>query len=305
MGIDSLVTWSSQLCQREDDPDSRVLVATVDARRGRRGRTFLAAQGFRSWIEPFEMQRFQLIAAELRARIVVVETPGFGGAGTRLTGRERRALRVGDFRPLGQRMATAGISALDDGPDALSFLGYSMGASVAAAMAQAAAAQGCTVSELVVVDPVILGRTGLRPLIAATLRENRCEASYLATNDRIDGAVVQGRRHRISRPPSRRRIDQFLLGVALSRSRFADQLPAGSAGPGRLIAVRGDRSALCRAEFDVAVTELTVPGHHAFWHSLPAVADMAHRLGLILEDSSGREIRDAAVADVDAGLARP
>jgi hypothetical protein len=294
MCTDRLPAWSTRVYERTGEGRSRVLVAVTDARSRGGGATFVVAQGFLSWIEEFEMQRFQWIARILGARVIIVEVPGFGVAGSRLLPRERRALLSGDFGRLAARMLEAALSTIDgadhDGP--LSFLGYSMGASVATGMAKVAAVEGRPVENLVLVEPVGLQRWKLRDLVAATRREDRWIADYVAANGVVDGAAAPWNQRRGVRPATKRRLDLVLLGAALRHGGLGLDLGAAVAVR-RVVVVRGDRSELsavgCQPELaalrqrGVAVTELSVPGHHAFWHSLPAVNDMTHRLKNVLD----------------------
>lgn len=293
MCTDRIPGWSTSVYEPAGDPGSRVLVAVIDARALTGGETFIAVQGFQSWIEDFELQRFQLLARTLRARLIVVEVPGFGVAGSRLLSVERRALLRGDFGPLADRMFAAAAAVLDGESDrTVSFLGYSMGASVATTMAKGAAAQGWSISDLVLVEPVALDRWKIRRLVAATYREDLRIADYIATNDALNGAVAPWEQRPGVRPPTRRHLDLLLLGAALRRGALGDDLRT-EVTPRHVVIVRGDRSVLSAAdcaavlsamrERGVATAELSVPGHHAFWHSLPAVEDMALRLKDVLK----------------------
>ena len=295
MGVDRLPTWSTYIYDHAGDPASRVLVAVTDARASARDRTFVVVQGFRSWVELFEMQRFQLIARELSARLVVVEVPGFGVAGSRLSSAERRALLGGNFGPLAERMFAAAdwvLTGDDWGPT--SFLGYSMGASIVGAMAKAVT-KAVTVDEVVLVEPVALSRWRLRDLIAATRREDRWIADYVATNDAVDGAAPPWDQRPGVRPATRRPVDLLLLGGALRHGILRRDLLSAAGRLARVVVVRGDSSALSEAAYfpiltvlrqhGVAADELIVPGHHAFWHSLAAVADMTNALRKLLDMS--------------------
>lgn len=293
MSTDQIPWWSTYVHEPMGDPGSRILVAITDRRVHTGGPTFVVVQGFRSWIEEFELQRFTLIARTLNARLVVVEVPGFGVAGSRLLPGERRALLAGDFGPLASRMFAAAVAALDGESDrTLSFLGYSMGASVATAMAKDAAAQGWSVDRLVLVEPVALQRWKIGRLIRATYREDRWIADYVATNDALHGAVAPWDQRPGVRPSTSRHVDLLLLGAGLRRGALAGDLRT-AVTPRQMIVVRGDRSELsaaaCQAvltamrQRGVATDEMRVPGHHAFWHSLPAVDSMANRLKVVLD----------------------
>ncbi|WP_254849103.1 hypothetical protein [Mycobacterium sp. GA-1841] len=254
------------------------------------------AQGLRSWIEPFEMQRFQLLAGVLQARMIVVEVPGFGAAGTRLLADERRALFAGDFSPLAARMLTAATSAIvDEAVPELSFLGYSMGASLTAAMANVASAQGIAVEHLCLVEPVALRPWRIDELVTATRFENRLIDGYLITNESFDGAVEPWDRRAGVSPATHRRRDLLFLAIALSRGGLTSELLSRSGGPRHIVVVRGYSSLLAHADpatvlrqlrrDGATADELVVPGHHAFWHSLPAVNEMARRLRTMLDES--------------------
>jgi hypothetical protein len=275
------------------EPGSRLLVAVVDARVHADGPTFVVAQGIRSWIEQFELQRFELIATTLEARLVIVEVPGFGVAGSRLLPAESLALLRGDFRPLATRMFGAVCSVLDEPlAGTLSFLGYSMGTSIATAMARVASADGWTVENLVLVEPVALHRWKAWRLLAASRREDRFLAHYIAANDAVEGAVAPWDQRPGVRPPNRRYLDLLLLGGALRCGALADDLRALTALR-RVVVVRGDRSALSAVDWEPALAvmrrrgivayDVTVPGHHAFWHSLLAVANMTDRVKPLLD----------------------
>lgn len=296
MCIERLPAWSIHLHKSTGDAGTRTRVALIDCRIGRGGPTFVVAQGFQSWIEEFELQRFHVIARTLNARLVVVEVPGFGVAGSRLLACERRALLLnGDFGPLATRLSAAVDAVLDGEQDrTLSFLGYSMGASVATAMARVARARGWSSDNLVLVEPVALQRWKIRRLIAATLREDRWIVDYVATNEAIEGAVAPWNQRPGVRPPTRRYLDLLLLGSALRKGAIAGDL--GLVMPRRLVVVRGDRSALSDADYlpvltalrlqGIVTDELIVPGHHAFWHSLTAVTDMSRELKATLDIST-------------------
>lgn len=242
------------------------------------------------------MQRFQLMARTLHARLVVVEVPGFGVAGSRLSRRERLALLGGDFGPLAERMFDAAATVLDDAHDRpLSFLGYSMGASLAAAMAAIGLRRGRDVGAVVLVEPVAIHRWRLRELVAATRREDRLIDAYVAANDDVANAAAPWVDRPGVRPSTNRRVDLLLLGAALRHGGLGRDLRASDMRPRQVVVVRGDCSALSDAAYvptlaglrarGVETAELVVPGHHAFWHSLAAVADMSDRLRDVLDHS--------------------
>lgn len=84
MSTDLVPGWSTRIHETDGDLGSRITVAVTDRRTHPGDPTFVVAQGFKAWIEPFELQRFRLLARTLRARVIIAETPGFGAAGSRL-----------------------------------------------------------------------------------------------------------------------------------------------------------------------------------------------------------------------------
>jgi hypothetical protein len=163
-----------------------------------------------------------------------------------------------------------------------------MGASVATAMANVASAKGWSVDQLVLVEPVALHRWKLRELVAVTRREDRWIADYVAANDVVVGAAAPWDQRPGVRPPTKRWGDLLLLGAALRHGRLVKDLLQTNSAPRRVVIVRGEQSALSEAAYfpilatlqqrGIATTEMTVPGHHAFWHSLAAVDAMSERL---------------------------
>lgn len=259
-------------------------VAMVDARDGDSGRTFVAVQGFGAGLQPLDMLRFEVIARVLGARLVVAETPGFS-PDSGLLALERRALRHGDFGPLGIRMLDAALAAVDTDHDGrLSFLGYSLGASLAAVMAAAAAERRWTVDDVVLVEPVGLRRWAVAPLLLSVMREARWDRSYLESNaGTFPHHVWIGRSYGRRRYPLARRIDQLHLGSALRHGGLAAVLRHSAVPAAGVTVVRARQSALsgsaCVASVaglrrkGIAIREFSVAGHHGFWHSLAAVAE--------------------------------
>ena len=295
MATDHLPAWSAATYPRPGESGSPLLVASTDGRRRAGDRTFVVAQGIRSWIEPFAMQRFSLIAHRMQARLIVVETPGFGTPGSQLLPPERRALRRGDFGPLADRMFTAALATLGDcGPgEPVSFLGYSMGASIAAAMACAAAVRGRLVDELVLVEPVALHRWNALKLLSASRSEDRWTGDYLTANDDIPDAVSPWEHRPGAVPPTERRRDLLTLALALRHGGLYTDLLATPAR--RVVVVRGDQSELSSSSNPALadlrlrgapLVEMSVPGRHALWHSLPAVEALAGDLRKVLKAES-------------------
>ncbi|WP_371572169.1 hypothetical protein [Streptomyces sp. NBC_01314] len=293
--------WEPVRVATADGPGGETLLGVVDGRRGADDPTFVVAQGFLAFVEPFEMQRFQLIASMLRARLVVVETPGAGFAASRLLPGERRALLRGDFTVPARRMLRAATEVIGaDGPAAATgVLGYSLGASFAAAMAAVSgtARTGPPLRTVVLVEPVAIRRWSAVGLMAAVRRENRLVQPYLDQTATVPGAVRPLEARSGDRPLTRRRSDLLLLANALRAARLGEDLAAAAQEPGpktrRLVVVRGEQSVLSpRQAVHSLMTAaerhgfrarlLSVPGPHAFWHSLPAVGLATPRLGTAL-----------------------
>ncbi len=287
MDSDRLPDWTLSVIGCGEGARSIVRLGMVDARDCADGRTFIAAQGFGAQVEPSEMRRFTLIARRLRARIVVVETPGFGVGGSRLLQPERDQLRTGDFGPLGARLFDAAMQVIDDVDDGrLSFLGYSLGASLAGAMTAAATARGWAVDGLVLVEAVALARWSLDGLLIATKRERHWDAAYLDMNHGYPEAPAVGHPVNIRRH-THQLIDQMALGAALRFGDLVRQVQSLSPAPYCVVVVRAEESALTASvrpsvaalrASGMRVSDLVVGGHHGFWHSLPLVARFADEL---------------------------
>lgn len=298
MDSERLPQWTLSVKECGEGAVSVIRLAEIDARDPAGGQTFIAAQGFGAQIEPFEMLRFALIAHRLRARILVVETPGFGPAGSGLLKDERRALRAGDFSPLAKRMLNATDHLTNGiGHRRLSFLGYSLGSSLVAAMAAVATSEGWTVDELLLVEPVGLRGWTLPRLLNAALRERRSEAEYLSMNI---GSAVESNTYDPDNKGlhANHSLDQLRFGVALLSGGLPRQLLSISSALSHVTVVWADRSALTgpsttrfvaalRAS-GVPVSELIVPGHHGFWHSLSLVVAMTDRLENLCKPARSR-----------------
>lgn len=290
--------WHPVRVTTADGPGGEILLGIVDGRRDGDGPTFVVAQGFLAFVEAFEMQRYQMIAAMLRARLVVVETPGAGFAASRLLPKERRALLQGDFTVPARRMLRAATEALGaphaDGP--FGVLGYSLGASFAAAMAavSSTAGTGPAVRDVVLIEPVAVRRWSAAALVSAVRRENRLVEPYLDETATVTGAVRPLEARPDEKPATRRHGDLLLLANALRAARLTDDLVTATRRPDRrlerLVVLRAKESTLSpQRDVDRLMTAaerhglaahlLCVPGSHAFWQSLPAVGSVVADLG--------------------------
>lgn len=267
-------------------------------------RTVVAAMGFAASIELFELQRYRLLAQTLRTRVVVVETPGCGVPNSALTGAERWALlRRSDYEPAAARMLSAAAQVdtevrrgLDAGNGELRFVGYSLGCSLATAMAHLTRTRtGKGVASLVLVEPVAGRPWSPRALWAATRAEDALVGAALADNVPVRGAVEPwDRRSDGARAPHVNRLDMLLLANALRSGRLPDEVAA--LGAKQVVVVHGTDSRYGLAEAARAigrsartagsrVTELEVPGSHGLWHSLPTVEQLGRRIHDTLGDA--------------------
>jgi len=263
-------------------------------------RAFVVAMGFGACLEPFEVQRFGVLARVLRARLIVVETPGFSFAPTGLLARERGALLRADYGPVAARMLTAALS-IDDtrhGQRPLGVIGYSMGASLVSAMARVAHNQldrKVALETVVLVEPVAIRRWSWPRLLGALRAEDKLIDGYLRTNEDVPEAVIPTDRIPGSASPRQRRLDLLLLANALRAGRLVEDLRAAAAGHEamKVVVAHGASSHLsqlaecqrmvgeCRAA-GILVEDVAVPGHHGLWQSLYAVDDLASSLTRVL-----------------------
>ncbi|MBW8481405.1 alpha/beta fold hydrolase [Actinomadura parmotrematis] len=259
-----------------------VTVTDVDGRNSDDGKVFVVAQGFHACADAFEMQRFALMARRLEARLVVVDTPGFGCAPTRLGRAERRALLRGDFRPLAARMLAAARTVAGEESG---IIGYSMGTSVGTAMA--AVAQN-PLEALVLFEPVALRPWTMPGLYAATRFEDRHMPGYLAETRAVEGAV-----ERPGDPANRRVDDLALLANALRKQRLVPDALDAAARLRRVVIVQGDDSYLSKRKDLPKLTRaletarvpahvVRTPGHHSFWQSLPRMARIIDQVAGLL-----------------------
>lgn len=244
----------------------------------------LLFMGLGACVEPFELQRLRLLSEQWCARVSVVDTPGCGYGRTRLSGLEKRALLSGNFAPVARRMVRSAQSHDPQLYRPLTIVGYSLGASIAAA---AAAEPGLIqVEQFIVVEPAATRLRNPLRLLRAVQCEELVLDEYLSRNE---GAL-----HHPVEPAARRgeviphsRVDLALLGYALSRGRLVrDMLHAYTIQAFPVQVVHGTSSrvarysdvarviATCRSA-GVEVHDVPVAGGHALWHSLPDVAELA------------------------------
>jgi Alpha/beta hydrolase family len=274
----------------------------ADSRGDATAPTLLATLGFKASVEAFEMQRYCAIADRLSARVIVLETPGFGYSGSGLRWPEWFALaRRGDFLPLARRMVVTLRATFSDLPDRLGLIGYSMGCSLGAAIARAmntaGAGGGAIIDRAVLVEPVALTRWPVRQLAATSGAEDGRVEEYLARNHDWASTLVHPVDRRPSEAqPSRRLLDLMVLANALRQPRIAADLTAAVPLLQRVVVVHGDESLLSARGshaalfaalrgLGVAVSDVEVPGPHAVWLSVPDVVSMMDRVAGLLRDA--------------------
>lgn len=255
----------------------RIATVTPEQPRG----SCIVAMGFGAWLDDFELQRFSRLATLLGTRLVVLETPGLGYEGTALTGRERAALLTGRYSRLGGRMMAAASSVTRPG-EPVHLLGYSLGTSVAAAMA--ASRHAPQITSLVLVEPVAAHTWNPLVLARSVVEEDAVIDGYLDETAALPGTVAPSDRTDGAPGPARNRVDQLLLGTALSWGRLAGDLgrfAARQPSP-EVLVVHGTTSVLSppSANADLErrltalgcrVTDATMEGGHGIWQSLPRV----------------------------------
>lgn len=258
-----------------------------------RAPTAIAALGFLAYPDAFEVQRFQVMSERLGWRIIVVQTPGFGNGACPLSHLQLRALTAGDFRPIAEVMIDAVRGPVP--PSRPILLGYSMGASVSAAMARLLAEGGSesAPSRVILVEPVAVRRWTPGGLMRADRAEERCMDAYLALNDPLPWAVgPSGRGPDPGPSPRGRLIDLAAQAWGMSRGRLrSDLVRAVRAAPGlRVDLVHGEYSRFVRSEDMSALRALVhaaggrcttseIPrGRHPMWQALPVAAQIAETL---------------------------
>lgn len=256
---------------------------------GRRSATrqVLLFMGIRACIEPFELRRAALLAEVWDAQVTVIDTPGYGYGGARLTTAARQALRHGSFVPAAVQMVSA---AQRHHPilarASVNVVGYSMGASLAAA---ALATRQLDVDTLSLVEPVALRRWRVVRLLYSVRQEDSFNKQYLEENFRYPYAVLPATLQPAGRPP-KSRIDLMHLGAGLARGRLrGDMLSENNIDRLSVHVVHGRDSTLSRSD-DVerfvnecrsagfAADNIPIDGRHALWHSLATVESLARLL---------------------------
>lgn len=258
-------------------------------------RLCVAFMGYGGWLEPFEYGLFTRLAQQLAARIVIVESPGLGAAGTRLSPGERAALLGGSFVPVGRRMlrsALAGLRAVGTDPDqGIHILGYSMGASVAAA-ATSAATNDLTVRTLTLVEPIAIKAWVPWRLLKASSDELRDRDESTRLSHRLAGAPARWDSEPGVLRPARSSLDQALLPAALCWPTIPAYLASiGRTRPDlRVLIINGDASRMSppaavhrllrsARTTGINISAGTVRGGHLFWHDVPLLQEAGEQVG--------------------------
>lgn len=250
-------------------------------------RTCVVLLGHMAWLEPFELQRFELLAAELRSRLVVVESAGLGESAP-LSWAERRALLAGHYRPVASRLLNA-VGEVVPAGESLDLIGYSMGATMASAIA---AVDPARFTSLTLVEPVGFRAWNPIQLIAAVYHESKSTPEYLVETAGHGASIPAPWQHNPLAPsPRRNLLDQSLLGGGLSWGRTHADLHAivGHDTAPSVLLIHGDNSRLSPAAAvqslgqslaatGAHVNTVEVPGGHGLWHSLPRVQGLAREI---------------------------
>lgn len=263
-------------------------VTVIDG--GTHAPTLISTLGAFSRLDPFEIDRYQRLAAAQQRRVAVVETPGWT-KGTRLTRTAREQLRNGDFHAIGTSMGEAVVSAAHLRPgDEVSVLGYSMGCSTATAMALWCAEHNVKLRHLTLVEPVALVPMHPTELVARNTWEGLFVRRHLQENNRLPEIPAPSMAHLGDR---RRFPDPLHLLWALSRGRLGQAVgEVVRRCPGLAVTlIRGGSSrlvdegavrALAASLRDLGATvdtRIVVGAHHALWHSRPTVGRLAEAIG--------------------------
>lgn len=224
-----------------------------------------------------------MLAERLNSPITVVETPGFGMQPASLTATQRIGLAAGRADSLARVIASSVLD-VSTGQRPYALLGYSLGASVAAAAAGEIARSGGARQPraIVLIDPPGVTRWRLHRFVRANQADARHVDAVIAANSTHSDAVLPlDRRDELQGVT--RRLDLAALVWWLSRGTLAQDL-APSRAPLELIRFadshlcpRQDASELValRASRQLPARMVELSGTHATWHALDALDDIA------------------------------
>lgn len=256
-------------------------------------REVIVFMGYDAWLDPFEIQRFRLLADRWHARVVIPETPGCSLRPSRVTGAEASDLVSGEFRVLGNRMLRLARAHLRDQLRLPTHLvGYSMGASVAAA--SISDSSNWRPQSVTLIEPVALHTWSVGQIVSAVRRENNLNSRYLEANASWRGTNQPPNQHG-RRGPKRHRTSQLLQANALRAGRIpndileAHQRRSAGVQAQPVIVVHGEESRLSTLEGNnrmlggwsaagLHATDIAMPGSHGIWQSLNCVETLAGRI---------------------------
>lgn len=247
-------------------------------------REVLLFMGMLAQIDAVEMRRCMLLAQHWRARITLADFPGCRSGSSGLSREERMDLRRGDFSSVARRMVR---SAMGVNPrlqrTRVTLVGYSLGASLAAAAA--ADAGLLRVDQLTLVEPVAARRRNPIQLLRAVRAEDRAAESNPAQ-------VLPTIRNQAART------DLALVGYSLSRGRLVEDVVRASHYQDFSVQlVHGQDSQLCPTSDaqrvlrilrnkGIDAIDLSQPGRHGFWHNPVDVSTMARAAAQQWSDSA-------------------
>lgn len=230
------------------------------------GRTLIATLGAFA-VAGDELDRYRGIAAARDGRVLLVETPGWHPDHPPLTARARSCLLTGSFSGVAAQQWRS-LERLLDPDEPVSLVGYSLGSSLAAALAIGLTGIGRRPAHLCLVEPVAVA-----PVDPITLLlRNRWEAVHGESSG-------SQRRKGWPTPVGRHQPDMALLVWALTRAGLTRDLPVLARAEVPIALLRGGSSRLCPASaFADLVAGLAAsgapvrarvhPGHnHSLWQS--------------------------------------
>lgn len=253
----------------------------------------VATLGIIAHLDSFEVTRFQLLSQLLSRPVIALETPGWMLRRGALPSPIRNELRRGHFARFAD-LLTRSLLELDPqlirrGP---SVLGYSLGASTAAALAADLAAHGARLRGLTLVEPVAIRKQSIAELTWRNVRDALHSHHYsLPGEPEADGATPSP--PAVSNPWRARPLPRALalgrLVLAMSRGRIPQTL-ATVPTEVPLMIISGGASMLAP---DAAVRRLMIQlqqqgrsvnhhvvdgAHHALWNSESVVRDVAEHI---------------------------
>lgn len=182
--------------QIEIETGQKFGVCVIDARNGdeykKVGDTYVVALGFNGSVEKFIIQQHAVMAQELGARLIVVDTPGFGELSSQLSIEQASDLiRHGDYSSCAKAMLQAAIKAgeLQEGEE-IGLIGYSQGASMIAAMASVLNTEHDDLAKLQLhglhmIEPVADHKQSSVGLFVRLGKENVRNDGYLGENNEL------------------------------------------------------------------------------------------------------------------------